>query len=173
MCNQTISAYIRMKLRTIFTVTLFFVLSTFLHPYQVNAQTNENLSPQELTRKIAYMDSVLFNAFNTCDVNMSKSLFTEDLEFYHDEGGLTDYTQNVNSILQRCNRETKVRRELVKGSLEVFPIKDFGAVQIGSHRFYYTEKGDEEKLDGTFRFVHIWKNVNGDWKISRVISYDH
>ncbi len=162
-----------MKLRTIFIVTLFFVLSRFLHPYQVNAQTSENLSPQELTRKIAYMDSVLFNAFNTCDVNMSKSLFTEDLEFYHDEGGLTDYTQNVNSILQRCNRETKVRRELVKGSLEVFPIKDFGAVQIGSHRFYYTEKGDEEKLDGTFRFVHIWKNVNGDWKISRVISYDH
>jgi len=163
-----------MKLRTIFiAATLFFVATAFLSPYQVNAQTNQNLSQQELTRKIAYMDSVFFYAFNTCDVNMSKSLFTEDLEFYHDAGGLTNYTQNVNSILQRCNRETKVRRELVKGSLEVFPIKDFGAIQIGSHRFYYTDKGQEEKLDGTFKFVHIWKNVNGDWKISRVISYDH
>ena len=119
------------------------------------------------------MDSVFFRAFNTCDVNTSKSLFTEDLEFYHDAGGLTNYAQNVNSIVQRCNRETKVRRELVNGSLEVFPIKDYGAVQIGSHRFYYTEKGQAEKLDGTFRLVHIWKNVNGDWKISRVISYDH
>jgi hypothetical protein len=149
-------------------ITLFFASTTFL-----NAQTNQNLSAQELIKKIAYMDSVLFYAFNTCDVNTSKSLFTEDLEFYHDAGGVTNYEQNVNSILQRCKKETKVRRELVKGSLEVFPIKDFGAIQIGSHRFYYTEKGQEEKLDGTFKFVHIWKNTNGDWKISRVVSYDH
>jgi hypothetical protein len=162
-----------MKLRTISIVTLFFGSTAFLYPWPVTAQTNQNLSPQDLTRKIAYMDSVLFYAFNTCDVNMSKSLFTEDLEFYHDAGGLTNYEQNVNSILQRCKGERKVRRELVKGSLEVFPIKDFGAIQIGSHRFYYTGKGQEEKLDGTFKFVHIWKNVNGDWKISRVISYDH
>lgn len=120
------------------------------------------------------MDSILFHAFNTCDVNTSRSLFTEDLEFYHDAGGFTNYAQNVNSILQRCNnRELKVRRELVKGSLEVFPIHDFGAIQIGSHRFYYAETGQAEKLDGTFKFVHIWKNTNGNWKIARVISYDH
>jgi hypothetical protein len=119
------------------------------------------------------MDSILFVAFNTCDVNASKSLFTEDLEFYHDNGGLTNYEQNVKSIMQRCSRQVKVRREFVKGSLEVYPIKDFGAIQIGSHRFYYTEPGKTEQLDGTFKFVHIWKNVNGTWKISRVISYDH
>lgn len=157
-----------MKPIALLILTLFFASTAFL-----NAQTDRNLSAQELTKKIAYMDSVLFYAFNTCDVNTSKSLFTEDLEFYHDAGGLTNYDQNVNSILQRCKKETKVRRELVKGSLEVFPIKDFGAIQIGSHRFYYTEKGQKEKLDGTFKFVHIWKNTNGDWKISRVVSYDH
>lgn len=104
---------------------------------------------------------------------MSKSFFTEDLEFYHDAGGLTNYDQNVKFIMRRCGGETKVRRELVRGSLEVFPIKDFSAIQTGSHRFYYTEKGQEETLDGTFKFVHIMKNVNGTWKISRVISYDH
>lgn len=162
-----------MKPRIVSSVTLFFVSIAFLLPSLVNAQTNQNLSPQELTKKITDMDSVLFYAFNTCDVNLAKSLFTEDLEFYHDVGGLTNYTNNVNSILRRCDSETKVRRELVKGSLEVFPIKDFGAIQIGSHRFYVTEKGKKEKLDGTFKFVHIWKNVDGDWKVSRVISYDH
>ena len=162
-----------MELRTIPIARLIFVLAAFIYADLVNAQTNQNLSPEDLTKKIAYMDSVLFYAFNTCDVNLLKSLFTEDLEFYHDAGGLTNYSQNVNSIVQRCNRETKVRRELVKGSLEVFPIKDFGAVEIGSHRFYYTEKGQQEKLEGTFKFVHIWKNTNGHWKISRVISYDH
>ena len=162
-----------MELRAIQIVRLIFVLVALICSDLVNAQTNQNLSPEELTKKITDMDSVLFYAFNTCDVNLLKSLFTEDLEFYHDAGGLTNYSQNVNSIVQRCSRETKVRRELVKGSLEVFPIKDFGAVEIGSHRFYYTEKGQEEKLDGIFKFVHIWKNTNGDWKISRVISYDH
>ena len=162
-----------MELRGIPILRLIFVLVALICSDLVNAQTNQNLSPEDLTKKIAYMDSVLFYAFNTCDVSLLKSLFTQDLEFYHDAGGLTNYSQNVNSIVQRCSRETKVRRELVKGSLEVFPIKDFGAVEIGSHRFYYTEKGQEEKLDGIFKFVHIWKNTNGDWKISRVISYDH
>ena len=163
-----------MKLRAISIAALFILLITLLYPNQVSGQTNQSLSAQALTKKIASMDSILFHAFNTCDVNTSKSLFTEDLEFYHDAGGLTNYAQNVNSILQRCNnKEMTVRRELVKGSLEVFPIKDFGAIQIGSHRFYYAGKGQEEKLDGTFKFVHIWKNVNGNWKIARVISYDH
>jgi len=162
-----------MELKTVYVATLFSVLTAFLYPSLTKAQSSQNLSARELTTKIAYMDSVLFHAFNTCDVNMSKSLFTDDLEFYHDAGGLTNYTQNVKSIVQRCSGEAKVRRELVKGSLEVFPIKDFGAIQIGSHRFYYTGKGQEEQLDGTFKFVHIWKNVNGDWKICRVISYDH
>ncbi|MBT1710036.1 DUF4440 domain-containing protein [Fulvivirgaceae bacterium PWU5] len=162
-----------MKLGAIFIAT-FIVSTRLLYPNQVNAQTSQTLSAQALTKKIASLDSILFHAFNTCDVNTSKSLFTEDLEFYHDAGGLTNYAQNVNSILQRCNnKEMKVRRELVNGSLEVFPVKDFGAVQIGSHCFYYTEEGKEEKLDGTFKFVHIWKNTNGNWKIARVISYDH
>jgi|SRR5688572_23783581 hypothetical protein len=150
---------------------LFIVITCFIG--QAEAQTNQPLSPQALTKKIASMDSILFHAFNTCDVNTTKSLFTEDLEFYHDRGGLTDYAQNVKLIIGRCGQETKVRREFVKGSLEVYPIKDYGAIQIGSHRFYYTEKGKEEKLDGTFKFVHIWKNENGNWKIARVISYDH
>lgn len=148
-------------------------LSLFLFAPVVNAQTQQYGSPQELTKIMAHMDSVLFEAFNKCEVTISKSLFTEDLEFYHDTGGLTNYTQNVNSILKRCAQETKIRRELVKGSMEVFPIKDFGAIQMGSHRFYYTDKGQEEKLGGTFKFVHVWKNVNGNWKIARVISYDH
>jgi hypothetical protein len=162
-----------MKQITLSITVLFLFSIALIFPDQVNAQTSQPLSPQELTKKIAAMDSILFQSFNTCDVNTTKSLFTEDLEFYHDHGGLTNYAQNVKLIIARCGRETKVRREFVKGSLEVYPIKDYGAIQIGSHRFYYTEKGKEEKLDGTFKFVHIWKNENGNWKISRVISYDH
>jgi hypothetical protein len=30
----------------------------------------------------------------------------------------------------------KVTRELVKGSIEVYPVKDFGAIEIGLHKFH-------------------------------------
>jgi hypothetical protein len=105
---------------------------------------------------IQTMDSIFFRAFNTCDTSKSKSLFTKDLECYHDAGGLTNYEQNLNSIRYRCSSKAKVRRELVSGSLEVYPIANYGAIELGVHKFYYTEPGKAEQLDGAFRFVHIW-----------------
>jgi Domain of unknown function (DUF4440) len=137
-------------------------------------QKNDGFSSQkELYSTIYLQDSIFFSAFNNCDTVKSKLLFTKDLEFYHDAGGLTNYDENLNSIRYRCNSKAKVRRELVPGSLEVYPIKDYGAIEIGLHKFYYTEPGKAEQLDGTFRFVHIWVHKDNEWKISRVISYDH
>jgi hypothetical protein len=141
------------KLKTYELTHFLSVAAILMFTNQIFAQSDQEL--RELTKTIASMDSLLFHAFDTCDVDLSRSLFTEDLEFYHDAGGLTNFSQNVNSIIQRCSSETKVRRELVKGSLQVFPIKDFGAIEIGSHRFFYTGKDKVEKLDGTFKFVHI------------------
>ncbi len=138
------------------------------------AQSNGNsVVGKELYDTIYLMDSIFFDAFIRCDTTISKSLFSKDLEFYHDAGGLTNYHQNLESIRYRCSNANKVRRELVEGSLEVYPIKDYGAIEIGLHRFYYQEVGREEKLDGTFKFIHIWVHKNNEWQISRVISFDH
>lgn len=126
---------------------------------------------QELYAEIAHMDSVLFNAFNSRDTTEFKTLFTADLEFYHDKGGLTDYTFSIESLKRTAASNTDLKRELIPGSLEVYPIKDYGAIQIGSHRFCHTENGKQDC--GTFKFVHIWKKKEGVWKISRVVSYDH
>lgn len=140
----------------------------------VLAQTSsDSASKGSLFDTIQTMDSIFFRAFNACDTSKSKSLFTKDLEFYHDAGGLTNYDENLNSIRYRCNNKAKVRRELVKGSLEVYPIANYGAIEVGQHRFYYTQPGKAEQLDGTFSFVHIWLHKDNEWKISRVISYDH
>jgi hypothetical protein len=146
-------------------ISIFLLLVTAL---STNAQQQEGLF-----QTIARMDSLLFEAFNKCDTVASKDFFTKDLEFYHDKGGLTRYEENMRSIHKRCLGNYVVRRELVPGTLEVFPIKDYGAIQLGSHRFYIRNKGEAEILDGTFRFVHIWKNENGRWKIARVVSFDH
>jgi hypothetical protein len=37
------------------------------------------------------MDSAIFDAFNAHNVERLMTMFTDDLEFYHDTGGLTDY----------------------------------------------------------------------------------
>lgn len=126
---------------------------------------------QELYAEIAHMDSVLFNAFNNRDTATFKNLFTADLEFYHDNGGLTNYEHTIQSLRSTTISKSDLRRDLISGSLEVYPVKDYGAIQIGSHSFCHTENGKPDC--GTFKFVHIWKKKEGEWKISRVVSYDH
>jgi hypothetical protein len=137
-----------------------------------NAQSKkDSLANQDLYKEIAHMDSVLFEAFNTYNLDKLKTLFTDDLEFYHDLGGLTGYQKNMESFKNNFDKNNGLRRELVPGSLEVYPIKDYGAIQIGSHKFCHTENGKQDC--GIFKFVHIWKKKDGQWKISRVVSYGH
>ena len=117
------------------------------------------------------MDSILFNAFNSRDIEIFKNLFTADLEFYHDKGGLTDYAYTIQSLKNTAAKNDGLRRDLLPGSLEVYPIKDYGAIQIGTHRFCHVENGKQDC--GTFKFVHVWKKIGDEWKIARVVSYDH
>jgi hypothetical protein len=125
----------------------------------------------DLFKKIESLDSIVFTAFNTCDFETVGSMFTKDLEFYHDKGGLTDYSHTTNAIKVNCERKLGLTRTLIPGSMEVYPIGEYGAVQIASHRFCHMENGKEDC--GTFKFVHVWKNDGGKWEISRVVSYDH
>ena len=138
----------------------------------LNAQTL--LDPKTgkgLFNEIKKMDSLLFNAFNKRDTNLFKEFFTKDLEFFHDKTGLTGFEQTMGFMRSTRQPGNDLRRDLVQGSLEVYPIPGYGAMQIGQHRFCHTEKG---KYDcGIFKFVHIWLYKEGKWKISRIVSYDH
>jgi hypothetical protein len=132
---------------------------------------NGQSAKDSLYNEVAQLDSILFNAFNSRDVGKFKSFFTEDLEFFHDKGGLTDYNHTINFMNSVAKNENGLRRELIPGTLEVYPIPGYGAIEIGQHRFCHLENGKQEC--GNFRFVHIWQKKNGAWKISRVVSYDH
>ena len=122
---------------------------------------------------IAHLDSAFFAAFNRRDISALKGFVSEELEFYHDLGGVTGYKQNMDAFEKTFLSERKLRRELIRGTVEVSPIKDFGAVQLGAHRFYATEKGEEEKLSSEAKFINLWQYKNGVWKITRIISYAH
>lgn len=124
-----------------------------------------------LYNEIASMDRILFDAFNKRDTTIFNGLFSKDLEFYHDKGGVSGYGQTVNFLKEIIRSGNNLKRDLVKGSLEVYPIPGYGAMQTGSHRFCHDENGKQDC--GTFRFVHIWKKENEQWKVTRVISYGH
>lgn len=127
----------------------------------------------ELYETITYQDSIFFDSFNSRNLDKLKILLSEHLEFYHDLGGVTNYNQNINAFKRTFQNDRRVRRELLKNTLEVYPIKDFGAVETGIHRFYVTEKGQQEKLSSDAKFVHVWQIKDGLWKITRIISYGH
>lgn len=145
-------------------------------PIKTSGNTASDQTPSQISlyNEIVKADSTMFNAFNTCDSVSYRKFITEDLEFYHDLGGLTTGADNeMKSFKEMCARNSHIRRELLKNTLEVHPLKGYGAVEIGVHRFYHTNKGQQEKISGTYKFVQIWQFKDGQWKISRVISYGH
>jgi len=135
------------------------------------AQNAPRDADDDLSRKIAALDTALFDAFNRCDLERFGTFFADDLEFYHDHDGLIRSRQTLVAAVKN-NICGKVRRELVPGTLEVHPIPGYGAVEIGVHRFHHPGHDDTEGV-GEAKFVHLWQNTNGEWKVTRVISFDH
>lgn len=122
---------------------------------------------KELYDTIVHMDSLWEDSYNHCKLDLQEALISEDLEFYHDRGGLlTSKKQLINAL--KNNICGKVTRELLKGSIEVYPIKDYGAVEMGYHRFHNVN--DTSPDSHYARFVHLWHRENGQWRITRVIS---
>jgi len=122
---------------------------------------------QELYNTIVHMDSVYFNAYNTCDMEKQAAIYADSIEFYHDKGGLQTSKQALLDALKK-NICGKVTRVLVPGSIEVYPIAGFGAVEIALHRFInHQESETPSKPD---KFIVVWRLRNGVWQITRVIS---
>lgn len=161
-----------MTTKAIIQTTILIVVLHLCVITLINAQANNPAHTEsELYNEIASMDSLLFTSFNNRDTTKFKTMFTDDLEFYHDKGGLTGYRETMDFMRSTTKANNGLKRELVKQSLEVYPIPGYGAMEIGVHTFCHQENGKQDC--GTFKFVHIWQKKNGTWKISRVVSYGH
>ena len=125
---------------------------------------------QQLHDTIVYLDSVFFEAYNTCNLHLDQyaAFYSDSIEFYHDKGGVMTSKKDIVASTEKyvCG---KVTRELIKGSIEVFPIKDYGAVEMGLHRFHNNQEKDTTPAR-VGRFTIIWQHKNNEWKITRVIS---
>jgi hypothetical protein len=150
---------------------LLTLLITIAVSFTAFAQTQEKytyaISDQKLYNTIAHMDSVYFNAYNTCDIAKQAAIYADSIEFYHDKGGLMTSKQAILDAIKK-NICGKVTRVLVPGSVEVYPIAGFGAVEIGLHQFInHAESETPSKPD---KFIVIWRLRNDKWQITRVVS---
>jgi len=136
-----------------------------------NVPELEKIQNQEqLEKAITALDAALFDAYNKCDLVKFAAFIDEHVEFYHDQAGVTLGREALTESVKKniCGTTT---RELVPGSLQVYYMKGYGAIEMGVHRFHHP--GHPEIGDGEGKFVHLWQYKDGAWKITRVLSYDH
>ena len=137
------------------------------------AQASAPSDSAALFATIAARDSAMFDAFNRCDAKALAGFFTPDLEFYHDWNGLLTTREAFEAQFGgACEKKEVGRRELVPGSMEVHPMRNIGAVQVGVHRFFIRTPNGETP-GSTAKFIQLWRNDGGVWRVSRVLSFDH
>ena len=145
------------------------LVGIFLGSFLSRTAAQSPSTPDPLFNTVQSLDTKLFTAYNHCDLTTVSSMVAEDLEFYHDVTGFSAGRQSLLDGLKQ-NICGKVTRQLVPGTLEVYPIAHYGAVEIGVHRFYHP--GDPTNI-GEAKFITLWQNEDGLWKITRALSFDH
>jgi hypothetical protein len=143
------------------------VLLLPVHPLADSASIVGKSGPRY--NAIEAQDAAVFDAFNRCDLVKLSSFLANDVEFYQDREGLSvgkrPFLHDIKTSV--CG---KVTRMLVSSSLEVYPLPKYGALEIGVHRFVHA---DQANPPDRARFVHIWKNTDGHWQLTRIVSFDH
>lgn len=122
-----------------------------------------------LTTEIGALDAKVFDAYNRCDLPTFSGYFDPKVAFYHDTGGATfERDAMVDGVRKYiCG---KVKRELIPATFSVYPIKDYGAIEEGEHRFCELATG---RCEGIAKFVMVWAQRGDAWQITSVLSYGH
>lgn len=124
---------------------------------------------KRLTATVAKLDADLFAAYNDCDLKSFSHYLAPDIHFYHDRSGLTIGRSKLVATI-RTNICGKLRRLLVPGTLEVYPIPGYGALETGDDQFCELRTGN---CDFFSKFAQLWHYRHGTWLLSIVFSYDH
>ncbi len=173
---KTLDTYFlsRDVLRLCSTYFIIGIISILMIPW-AGAQNNISLE-----QEIRTQDSLLFDvAFNTCDLAPLEEIISDDFEFYHDQGGVTgsksDFIESIKNNI--CGISYQPIRRLVEGSFKVYPLHAngslYGAIQESEHRFFAREENKPEYFTSIAKMTHLWLLENNQWKLKRVLSYDH
>lgn len=155
-------------------IQFFLILSFFSQMIYSQVKTTD-----ELYKTAKKLDSLIFDiGFNTCDLSHYKSIVSDDLEFYHDKGGITSgekaFTASIKNNI--CGGPNKVRRDLVPNSMKVYPLYNnnvlYAFIEEGEHDFFEFSNGKWNQ-GSRAKFTILWILEDKQWKMKRVLSYDH
>ncbi len=159
--------------RSIIAVLFALVNGESLAQAQAVPEGADGLRSGALFEELQRMDSILFDAsFVSCDAAKANAIFADDVEFYHDKDGYSSGEQvreNTRRLTASCPASHGITRTIIPGSLKVFPIEGYGALQVGVHRF--DERGAATST--VAQFISLWHKQNGHWRLARVLSFDH
>jgi hypothetical protein len=121
-------------------------IRSLLHATLANEVTDSDPIPRlhysvrseraKLFETMQALDTRLFEAANHCDYEKLTAMVDETLEFYHDQGGLMLGRQVFLGSIKN-NTCGMMIREFVPRTLQVYPIKGYGAIELGGHRFHH------------------------------------
>lgn len=150
-------------MKTLVVLISFFAL---LSCNQERLENHYQPIDQELYSKVLVLDSIFFTAYNNCDLELQASIYSDSIEFFHDQGGLMTSKEE---ILQGTKDYIcgKVQRELLKETVEVYPIANYGAVEIGMHQFINNENNEPPHPS---KFIAMWQETKDGWKLAKVVS---
>src|SRR5512138_3127392 len=152
-------------------LTFLFLFCTTCHAQVGTGSEPHFPANEDLYDTIIVQDSIFFQAFNSRDFDKFKSFLSENLEIYQDNTGFRNYEQSLEAFKSLFSKEYVLTRTMIRESVEIYPIKDYGAIETGQHTFCHMENGKPDC--GTFKFMHIWIFQNGQWKITRIVTYNH
>lgn len=148
-----------------FTMTLIITAATLISS-RTSAQTSGPLFDE-----IAQQDSLQFDAFNSRNLDKLMNYFDSTLELYQDNTGVRNFEQTKQAFGGLFKMNYVLNRKLVKGTMEVYPIKDYGAIETGRHIFSHVENGQLQSF--TYKFMQIWEKKDGVWRVTREVTYGH
>jgi len=154
-------------MKTKFYLIAVLLLSSLFASAQDDAIRKYIPTDPELYRQIEQMDQTFFDAYNQCDMKKQEAIYADDIEFFHDKGGLMTSKKELLEATQK-NICGKVTRILIPGSIEVYPINHYGAVEMGFHRFFNNQEPNAESKPS--KFIIVWKKENELWRIAKVVS---
>lgn len=159
-----------MPFKPLITLCLALSLVTAAH----TAHAGPTAHDSDLYKTVKALDAQLFGANITCDLKTLDALVDDKLEFYHDKGGLM---QGKAAFLDATKNNIchKVERQLIENTLEVYPLENYGAIELGEHTFCNKIETPvcKDETNGIGKFFMLWQKTGDGWKLTRVISYDH
>jgi hypothetical protein len=140
------------------------------------AQTDDG----RVMKTVMQKDSLFWTGYNTCNYDGLGEYIADDIEFYHDKGGITlGKSGLIDSIRKNlCSKQNfRTRREANPETVKIYLLKNsnviYGAIISGEHYFFNSYDNKPEKREGIAKFMNMWILKDDVWKMSRILSYDH